>query len=220
MKQGEQIEDRIRLLTSNGRFSFEEGLIHEMAQVGTHRTLPDDYVFMEPGNPVTQIPLVLKGALKISREGKDGEELLLYFLEGGDTCAMSLTCCMNHKLSEVRVTTEGPTEVMLIPATVMDSWIVKYPSWRSFVFESYNLRLDELLESVDTVSFLNMDQRLLKYLKDKAYVTGSMDITSTHQEIAQDLNSSRVVISRLLKRLERDGLIQLSRNKITILKLT
>lgn len=146
-----------------------------------------------------------------------GDELLLYFLEKGDTCVMTMTCCMGQTKSEIRAVAEKDSKLLMIPVSKMADWIVKYPTWRNFVFESYNSRFNEMLEAIDSLAFLNMHDRILKYLKDKVMVIGETTLPITHQEIALDLHSSRVVVSRILKRLEIDGLIRLHRNKIEVL---
>ncbi|MEN7550836.1 Crp/Fnr family transcriptional regulator [Rapidithrix thailandica] len=198
---------------------FEEKLIEEINKVAQYRKIPQGTVLIEVGDYIKSIPLLLTGAIKIIREDAQGNELFLYYLEGGDTCAMSLTCCIAQKKSEIRAVAEDNTELMMIPTHYMDHWLTLYPSWRRFIFQSYNLRLDEMLETIDSIAFKKMDERLLKYLKDKAMVIKSTTIHYTHQEIAYELNTSRVVISRLLKQLEKQGYIRLSRNKLELLKL-
>lgn len=165
------------------------------------------------------MPLLLEGAIKIMREDKDGDELLLYFLERGDTCAMTLSCCLGQTKSEIRAVAERDTTLIMVPIEKMEEWTSKYKSWRNFVFESYHARLTEMLDTIDTIAFLNMDQRLMKYLQDKAKINQHEIVNNTHQEIAYDLHTSRVVISRLLKKLELEGKIKLQRNSIEVLNL-
>ena len=124
---------------------------------------------------------------------------------------------MNNQRSEIRAITEEDCEIIMIPTHFMEEWLIKYPTWRSYVFQSYNTRLNELLETIDSIAFLKMDQRLMKYLKDKVMVLGSTEINITHKEIAQEMNSSRVVISRLLKQLEKEDKIIIKRNQIELL---
>lgn len=165
------------------------------------------------------MPLLVSGAIKILREDDDGDELLLYFLERGDTCAMSLTCCLGQSQSEIRAIAELDTTLIMIPVQKMEEWTGKYKSWRNFVLSSYHTRLMEMLETIDSIAFMNMDERLVKYLRDKQKIGGEPVINSTHQEIAYELNTSRVVVSRLLKKLENFGKIKLNRNSISILSL-
>jgi len=174
---------------------------------------------MDIGQTVTMIPLVLTGAIKIFREDTNGDDLLLYFIEQGDTCAMTLTCCLGVKKSEIRAIAEVDTTVLMIPVEYMSLWMTRYKSWQNFILQSYHERMTELLEAFDSIAFLKLDERLLEYLRDKALVNRNDTIQVTHQIIAQDLHSSRVVISRLLKTLENEKKIELNRNQIKILDL-
>ncbi len=198
---------------------FEDALISEIIEVGTYREVPAGSRIMEIGDYVRSIPLLLSGAIKILREDEEGDELLLYYLEPGDTCSMTLACCMGDSRSEIRAIAETDTELIMIPMRKMEEWTAKYRSWRNFVFESYHSRLNELLSTVDSIAFKNMDERLVEYLKEKSRITNSNSLYNTHQEIAYELHTSRVVISRLLKKLEHMGRISLHRNHIELLKL-
>lgn len=198
---------------------FEKELIQEINQVAIYKEVTAGTVLMDYGQNIKNMPLLLEGAIKILRMDNDGDELLLYFLERGDTCAMTLTCCLGNTKSEIRAVTEMDTQLIMIPVYKMEEWTVKYKSWRDFVFESYHNRLMEMLETIDNIAFKNMDERLLIYLKDKAMVNGDPIIRSTHQEIAYELHTSRVVVSRLLKKLENEGIISLHRNYLIINQL-
>ena len=200
-------------------FLFEKELIDEIAASGSFKSVKAGEVIMEIGSYVTAMPLLLTGAIKILREDDNGDELLLYFIERGDTCAMTLSCCLGRKKSEIRAVAETDTTFVMIPISKMEDWTAKYKSWRNFVFESYHSRLIEMLDTIDTIAFLNMDQRLMRYLRDKAKINGDETIQVTHQQIAYDLHTSRVVVSRLLKKLELDNKISLQRNQIQILDL-
>lgn len=209
----------IQELKSRYGYLFEEALLDEIIQVGIYKEVPIGSKIMEIGQFIKSMPLLIEGAIKIMRDDDDGDELLLYFLESGDTCAMTLTCCLGNAKSEIRAIAELDTKLIMIPINKMEEWTRKYKSWRDFVFQSYHNRLMEMLETIDSIAFLKMDERLLKYLKDKSKVTGSQTITSTHQEIAYELHTSRVVISRLLKKLENQGKIKLNRNNIETISL-
>lgn len=200
-------------------FLFEKELIDEIAEVGTFKEVAAGDRIMDIGNYVSSMPLLLQGAIKILREDSEGNELLLYFLERGDTCAMTLSCCLGQTKSEIRAVAETDASLIMIPINKMEEWTAKYKSWRNFVFESYHTRLSEMLDTIDTIAFLNMDERLMRYLRDKAKINGDENIQSTHQQIAYDLHTSRVVISRLLKKLEIEGKISLQRNQIKVLDL-
>ncbi len=198
---------------------FEEELINEIVQVGTFKEVQEGYKFMEIGDYIRGMPLLISGVIKILREDEDGDELLLYYLEKGDTCSMTMACCMGDKKSEIRAVAETDAKLIMIPIQKMEEWTGKYKSWRNFVFNSYHVRLNELLSTLDNIAFQKMDERLIGYLKEKARVTKDNIIHSTHQDIAYDLHSSRVVISRLLKKLEEMGKIKLHRNYLEILDL-
>lgn len=198
---------------------FDAELLNEIDACAVLKEVPEGGKLMEIGDYIKSMPLLISGVVKILREDDNGDELLLYFLENGDTCAMTLNCCMTQTQSEIRAIAETDTKLVMIPIQKMEEWMAKYQRWRNFVLESYNNRLNELLETLDSIAFLNLDQRLLKYLKDKARVTNSTTINNTHQEIAYELHTSRVVVSRLLKKLENMHKIKLNRNHIQILDL-
>ncbi len=200
-------------------FLFEDELLADIAESGTIKFIPAGEKIIEIGDYVTAMPLLLKGAIKILREDDDGDELLLYFLERGDTCAMTLNCCMGQTRSEIRAVAERDTTIIMIPVSKMEEWTAKYKSWRNFVFESYHSRLTEMLDAIDAIAFLNMDQRLMRYLRDKAKINKNEVIQSTHQQIAYDMHTSRVVVSRLLKKLEIEKKISLQRNQIKVIDL-
>ena len=198
---------------------FEEALINEILQVGTFKEVPEGFKLMDIGEYVKGMPLLVSGAIKVLREDKDGDELLLYYLEKGDTWSMTLTCCLGDSKSEIRAIAETDTKLIMVPVKKMEEWTAKYKSWRNFVFKSYHDRLNELLVTIDSIAFNKMDMRLIDYLKEKARINKEDTIYNTHQEIAYELHSSRVVISRLLKKLEQLGKIELHRNYIEILDL-
>ncbi|WP_396139111.1 Crp/Fnr family transcriptional regulator [Flavobacterium sp.] len=206
------------ILTQSYGYIFEEALIDEIVKVATYKEFKADDYLIEIGDYIKTMPLLVNGAIKILREDENGDELLLYFLERGDTCAMTLTCCMGQAKSRIRAIAETDGSLLMIPVEKMEDWLTKYKTWRNFVFDSYNVRLMEMLEAIDTLAFMNLDERLYKYLTDKAKVIGNTEIQNTHQEIAYEMHTSRVVISRLLKALEIEGKIKLHRNKIEILQ--
>ncbi|GAA3520275.1 Crp/Fnr family transcriptional regulator [Aquimarina addita] len=198
---------------------FEEALINEIVQVGIYKDVPSGFKLIDIGAYVRSMPLLISGVVKVLREDKEGNELLLYYLEKGETCSVTLTCCLGQTQSEIRAIAEMDTKLIMVPIQKMEEWTSKYKTWRNFVFESYHNRFNELLITLDSIAFSNMDERLLNYLKEKARITNQNTIYSTHQEIADELHSSRVVISRLLKKLENIGSIALHRNHISIIKL-
>jgi CRP/FNR family transcriptional regulator len=198
---------------------FEAPLLQEINQVGTLKEIPAGYKLIEIGEYVRAMPLLVSGVIKILRDDDEGDELLLYFLERGDTCAMTLSCCIGQTKSEIKAIAEMDTKLIMIPIQKMEEWTGKYKTWRNFVFQSYHQRLEELLKTIDSIAFMNMDERLINYLKNKMHVQQNSVINNTHQEIAYELHSSRVVVSRLLKKLEKLGKIELHRNSIKVLSL-
>ena len=206
----------IQELKNNYGHLFEDALLNEINQVGTFKEVPEGFKMMEIGDYVKAMPLLVSGVIKILRKDTDGDELFLYFLEKGDTCAMTLTCCVAQTKSKIRAIAETDSKLIMIPIKKMEEWSEKYKSWRHFVFESYNNRLNEMLETIDSIAFLKMDERLIKYLVEKVRISKNNTIHKTHQEIAYELHTSRVVISRLLKKLETLGKIELNRSYILI----
>ncbi|HEX2898579.1 MAG TPA: Crp/Fnr family transcriptional regulator [Bacteroidia bacterium] len=212
-------QDLYSKVMENLGFMLEEDLVKEIATVGLFRRVKAGQTLMHVGDPFTHMPLVLAGAIKVMREDKDGNELLLYYLESGDTCAMSLSCCMGNKKSKVHTVAEEDSDLVMVPVEYLDRWLSKYQSWKAFIFESIRLRMDEFMETIDSIAFMRMDERLLKYLRDRVRVLGKTEIETTHQQIADDLHTSRVVVSRLIKQLEKLGQVKLGRNHIEVVDL-
>jgi CRP/FNR family transcriptional regulator len=205
------------LLKKTYGFIFEDALIEEIAEVSLLRDFNEGDVLIDFGDYITKMPLLIEGAIKILREDFDEGEILLYFIEKGDTCAMTMACCMGETKSEIRAIAENKGRVVMIPVRKMEEWLGKYKSWRNYVFNSYNNRLKEMLSAIDNLAFMNMDERLENYLRDKAKINQSKEIHATHQDIAYDLHTSRVVVSRLLKAMENEGIIRLHRAFIELL---
>jgi len=195
---------------------FEEDLLKEIIDVGILRTIHSNEILIDIGDKMTHVPLILNGAVKIIREDKNGDEIALYFLEKGDTCAISFINCINRSKSMFRGITEKDTEGIFVPVDKIDTWLEKYKTWREFVIDSYHMRLIEMVESIDSLAFSKLDNRLYKYLTDKVKIMNDNILIITHQEIADDINTSRVVVSRLLKVLENEGKIKIRRNRIIV----
>ncbi len=204
-------------LQNTYNFIFEESLINEILEISKIHDFKEGDIIIDFNENIKNMPLMLTGAIKILREDFDEGELLLYFIEKGDTCAMSMQCCLGNAKSEIRAIAETDGQLILIPVAKMNEWLGKYATWRNFVFNSYNMRLKEMLSAIDNLAFMNMDERLLNYLLEKSKINTSNQIQNTHQEIAYDLNTSRVVISRILKALENKGKIKLNRAYIELL---
>lgn len=195
----------------------ERNLQDEIADVATIMHFKAGELIMDFGAYVKLVPLIIEGSIKVSREDEEGHELFLYYLQPGETCSMSFTCCLMDKKSEIRTMAEEDTTLIGIPTRYMDLWMTRYPSWKNFVMTSYDRRMMELVRTIDSIAFKKMDERLLDYLEKKAEANKNRTLQATHQEIAYDLNASREAVSRLLKQLEKDGVVALGRNRIELL---
>ncbi len=204
-------------LTEHFNSVFEKNLINELAQHGIYKTYKKGEMLIDIGDEMTHIPLILNGLIKVLREDQHEDEILLYFLEEGDTCAISFVNCINQSKSMFRASVEEDTECILFPVNKIEDWITKYNSWRVFIIDSYHNRLLELGDAIRSLAFLKLDDRVYKYLAKQVDLKHSGKLSITHQEIANDLHTSRVVVSRLLKALEHEGKIKLGRNKIDVL---
>jgi len=193
---------------------FEPALRQAIGLDGIITELEEGDEMIREGQYIKSFPLLLEGVVRVCRMDDDGRELLLYYLNPGEVCAMALTCCMGHTKSNIRAVAESKVIQVQIPIPCLDRWIVQFQSWKEFIMYAYRKRFDELLETIDSIAFKNMDDRLIKFFSDRYHTTGSTIFSGTHQEIAVLLNTSREVVSRLLKKLEHDGLIVISRNKI------
>ena len=205
------------LLQNKFNHIFDNNLIDEIQKVGILRSFRKDEIIIDINQSLHYIPLLLDGNIKILREDNHGNELLIYFLEAGETCTMSLTCCMGTTKSKIRAVAEKDSSLIMVPVQNMQSWFHNNESWRNFILETYKTRFDEMLETIDSIAFMKMDERLFKYLTNKVNLNASKTIIVKHLDIAEDLHTSRVVISRLLKQLENENKIKLSRNKIEML---
>lgn len=197
---------------------FENDLINEICKVAKTISLEKGQLIIDRNEQIKSIPLVLKGSLKILREDNQGHELFLYYIETGNTCAATLNCCINNQKSNIIAIAEEDCAFLAIPVEKMDEWMSTYKTWRTFILKNYAKRHEELLEVVDLLAFKKMDDRILNYIQEKADVHKSNTLTLSHQDIAYDLNTSREVVSRLVKQMERKGILALSRGKIELLK--
>ena len=199
-------------------FIFEPALVDEMMAYGELREFAEGELIMDYGKYVKSLPIVLKGTIKVLKMEENGKELLLYYLTTSDSCSMAYNCCMEARKSEIRAITEEPTLLISIPHQKLDEWLCKYQTWKSYIMKSFNERFIELLKTIENIAFKKLDERLIQYLKDKSELADSSLIKATHNQIADDLATSRVVISRLLKQLENDKYLLLYRNEIKLLK--
>jgi CRP/FNR family transcriptional regulator len=198
--------------------TFEPELLREIESKVKIVLVKDGDVIFDIGQTVRMIPLLIKGSLKISRLDDAGNELLLYYVNANESCAMTFTCCMQQYPSEIKATAEGDVEFISVPISIMDKWMAKYPTWKSFVMRTIRNRFNELLQAIDQLAFQKLDERLIHYLKEKSKATGSTLINLSHEQIASEMASSREVISRLLKKLENNKKVLLYRNQIKLLR--
>ena len=198
---------------------FEDQLVLEIEDQGEFKIFAANEIIMRKGQYIRSTMLVLKGLIKVYREDDDGNEFLMYYLKPGEACALSLVCAAKHEASPIMAKTVAETEVMMVPVDIMSVWMAKFKSWYQFVIETYRARFDELLATLDNVAFRSMDERLEFYLKRAKEAQQTTLLNISHQEIAQELNTSREVISRLLKKMEQKGLVGLQRNAIELKNL-
>ena len=198
---------------------FEPELIEILDKNAIERNFHAGEVIVRTGQYIKSTVLVLNGRIKIYRQNDEGSEFLIYYLGPGEACAVSLICALQSQTSEITAKAVEDTEVLMLPVQLMDELMSKFKSWSHFVIQTYRNRFDEMLTVIDNIAFKNMDERLEFYLKRRNTDSGKLILNLTHQEIADDLNSSREVISRLLKKMEQLGKIKLNRNSIEIIKL-
>lgn len=206
---------------SNRKFDFllEKGIREEFDEVGSSLEFNAGDIIVEPNKYIKVIPLVLKGTIKVIRETNGGNELILYYIRSGESCAVSLSTSLMNKLSNIKAVAEENVELIAIPSSVSSKLYEIYSSWRMFVLKTMDNRYDEIINALDSVAFKKIDERLVDYLKSKSEALQSNVLNITHQEIANELSTSREVISRLLKQLEQKGVLKLFRNKVEILSL-
>lgn len=197
---------------------FEAELLDEIGLKSKIIHVKAGEVILDIGQTVRTMPIIIEGSVKISRMDDDGRELLLYYVNPDEGCAMTFTCCMQQYPSEIRAVAEGDVTLLAIPISYMDEWLVRYPTWKAFVMKTIRARFNEMLKTIDQIAFQKLDERLVVYLKEKSKHAGSSLINLSHQQIADELATSRVVISRLLKKLEHDKKVLLFRNQIKIMK--
>jgi len=192
---------------------FEKDLATYLSSIGEIRVFNEGEMLMKTGQFFKSVVLIIRGHVKLYREGEEGNEFFMYYLDPGDACALSMICATRNQASSIMAVADEETEVILIPIQFMDKLMRDFRSWYYFVLETYRNRFEELLSVIDNVAFKNMDERLVWYLKRQAEKYGnSMNIK--HQQIANDLNTSREVVSRLLKKMEKEGMLTLNRNLI------
>jgi CRP/FNR family transcriptional regulator, anaerobic regulatory protein len=191
-------------------------LLQFIADEAVEMDVPADTTLLKTGNYVQSVPLVIKGLIRVSRNEED-KELLLYYIHPGEMCIMSFSACCNNSASLIEAVTLEETRILLIPSVKLREWINRFPSFNFFVYEMFNKRYLDLIETIDQLIFNHLDERLYNYLNEKTLLTGTKSISITHQQIATDMGTAREVISRLLKKLEREKKIITGRNQVRVL---
>ncbi len=199
------------------RAVFEPKLLEEFEAKATETKVKAGETILDYGQIVRSMPIISSGTVKVSRRDEDGREILLYYVNAKESCAMTFTCCMEQFPSEIKAVAEDDVVMLTVPIAVMDEWLREYSSWKSFVMGTIRNRFNEMLHTIDQIAFQKLDERLKTYLGQKAKNSGSKLLNLSHEEIANDLATSRVVISRLLKKMENDDLLLLYRNQIKLL---
>jgi CRP/FNR family transcriptional regulator len=196
---------------------FEPELITLIEKNAVEKIFHPGEVIMRTGQYIKSTVIVVSGRIKIYRQSEDGGEFLVYYIGPGEACAVSMICAIQSRASEIMAQAVEETEVIMLPIQLMEDFMSNFKSWTQFVVQTYRRRFDELLTVIDNIAFRNMDERLEFYLKRFSGETGKKILELTHQQIADDLNSSREVISRLLKKMEQFGKVKLHRNAIELL---
>ena len=196
---------------------LEEGLYSELAEHGTIKEVKAGETLLKVGQTIRSTMLIIDGLVKLYREDDEGKEFFIYHLNAGQACSLSMVCATKHETSEILAKALTDATVLAIPLEYMDQWMSKYKSWYQFVITSYRNRFEELLKTIDAIAFTSMDERLEYYLIKQVQQLGNT-LKITHQEIANDLNSSREVVSRLLKKMETKAWLVIDRNSIEWIK--
>ncbi len=203
-------------MTKRNTIFSDPDLSSDIEKYARHKVIEKGDILIRPGDEIVYIPVVLKGSIRIIRQDMDGQEVFLYHLYPGQTCAMSLTCCQSGKKSMIKAIAETESEILQIPVRMTEDWY-KYPEWKAYISNNYANRFAELLQTIDLIAFSNMDKQLLHYLEERSKALNTRVIEITHQEIADELHAHREAISRLLRVMEQKKLVKLGRNNIEVL---
>ncbi|MBG6187491.1 Crp/Fnr family transcriptional regulator [Flavobacterium sp. CAN_S2] len=198
--------------------SFSTELVKDVDANASIQSFKAGDIIMRTGQYIKNTVLVISGKIKVYREDENGGEFFMYYLQPGQACAISMICATKNEKSQIMAKVVEDVELIMVPLPLMDKWMMQHRSWYEFVIDTYRSRFEEVLEVIDSIAFRAMDERLEFYLKRHADVCGCKELKLSHQEIASELNTSREVISRLLKKMEQRGIVALHRNNIELLK--
>ena len=203
-------------LDNLAEFKSTPEIREKLAQYGISKSFAEGDVILRENAYINSIPIVTSGSIRVLRTDDDGREILLYYISSGESCIMSFLGGLHQDTSKIKAVAEEETEILFIPIEKVTLLIREYPEWLNYIFRLYHKRFEELLEVVNEVAFKKMDERILSFIKKKCELTKSNDLHLTHEQIANELGTARVVVSRLLKQMEEEGLVTLGRNKISL----
>lgn len=207
---------KMKDLQQINEFKTSPELVKKLHQNSIRKEYEAGSVILNENASIRSIPIVVKGTLKVIRTEEDGREILLYYIKAGESCIMSFLGGMHNETSKVKAEVEEDAEILFLPMDKVSLFIKEYPQWLDYIFRLYHKRFEELLEIVNAIAFKKVDERLLTLLYKKQELTGNKTLTITHEQLANELGTARVVVSRLLKQLEEIGKVKLGRNKITL----
>lgn len=193
-------------------------LLEQLYRHSICKTYPPGSAILNENASVRSIPIVVRGVLRVLRTEADGREILLYYIRAGESCVMSFLGGLHNEKSKLRAEVEEEAEILFLPVEKVSLFIREYPQWLEYIFRLYHQRFEELLEIVNAIAFRKVDERLLTLLHKKAEISENQTLTITHEQLANELGTARVVVSRLLKQLEDAEVVALGRNKITLLQ--
>lgn len=194
-----------------------QDILDELKEEGYEREFSKGDVLVKPDRPISDIPIILEGAISVYQMDDDFREMLLYYLEPGDMCIMSFLGGLYNESSKIKAVASEKSRVLFIPVQKIGMILKHHPKWIEYIFDVYHERFNELLDVVNAVAFKKMDERLVNFIKKRSEITGNSTINITHEELANELGTARVVVSRLLKELEKKGELKLGRNRISLL---
>lgn len=197
-------------------FKYSEKLVEQLTQFGVAKQFKEGEIILNENAYIKAIPIVTNGSIRVMRTDDEGREILLYYITAGESCIMSFLGGMHQDTSKVKAIAEETTDILFIPIDKVNSLIQKFPEWLEYIFHLYHKRFEELLEVVNAIAFKKLDERLLNFIKKKCELTHSQTLHLTHEQLANEMGTARVVVSRLLKQMEIEGLIKLGRNKILL----
>lgn len=201
----------------SSEFNSSPELVEKLYRYGITKTYQEGDIILDENSSIRSIPIVMKGMMKVIRTEEDGREILLYYIKAGESCIMSFLGGMHNEKSIVKAEVEEDTEILFLPIDKVSLFIKEYPEWLDYIFRLYHKRFEELLDIINAIAFKKVDERLLNLLQKKSELSNSTAIIITHEQLANELGTARVVVSRLLKQLEEEGKLKLGRNKIQLL---